>query len=140
MNVKRQNLVKDFSELPEDWAEYAMTQAEEGASKAEIIAYLKVPYTRHAIFMADYPEYKEVFEYCAIKYEAWWVSQGRINLKTKEFNHVLWYMNMKNRFKWRDTPLEPKEGGKPKSGILESAELREKYRSKKNEDNTSVIN
>lgn len=35
--------------------------------------------------------------------EAWWLHQGRMHLSTKTpFNHVLWYMNMKNRFGWRD--------------------------------------
>ena len=32
---------------------------------------------------------------------AWWESQGR-RLDAKDFNHVLWYMNMKNRHGWRD--------------------------------------
>lgn len=35
--------------------------------------------------------------------EVWWLEQGRKHLVTKKnFNHVLWYMNMKNRFGWRD--------------------------------------
>ena len=33
---------------------------------------------------------------------AWWESEGRRSLREKEFNHVLWYMNMKNRHGWRD--------------------------------------
>lgn len=34
--------------------------------------------------------------------EAWWMTKGRVNLENKQFSPVLWYMNMRNRFGWRD--------------------------------------
>lgn len=36
--------------------------------------------------------------------QAWWEEQGRKNLHVREFNHILWFMNIKNRFPshWRD--------------------------------------
>lgn len=34
--------------------------------------------------------------------EAWWQEEGRQALENKDFRQQLWYMNMKNRFKWQD--------------------------------------
>lgn len=32
--------------------------------------------------------------------ERWWMEQGRKNIANKNFNHILWMMNMSNRFNW----------------------------------------
>lgn len=34
--------------------------------------------------------------------QSWWEEKGRKNIKDKDFNSTLWYMNMKNRYGWSD--------------------------------------
>jgi len=47
--------------------------------------------------------------------QAWWEKQARINLNEKSFNHVLWFMNMKNRFSedWSDKKQVEVSGDSP---------------------------
>lgn len=43
--------------------------------------------------------------------EGWWEGVARQALFNKNFNHVLWYMNMKNRFGWKDKQEVEHTGG-----------------------------
>ena len=54
----------------------------------------------------EHPEFSEAVKSAQRLALAWWEEQGRANLMQDEggpkFNHVMWYMNMKNRHGWAD--------------------------------------
>jgi len=93
---------KDLSELPTGWHDYVLTEMEQGASLQEIKAYFGISNDLHARWMKDEEEYSETIKRGIELSEAWWMKKGRVNLENKDFSATLWYMNMKNRFAWKD--------------------------------------
>lgn len=88
--------------LPNNWRSYIIEEMSEGASLIEIKAYFGISNNLHTRWMKDETEYRETIKEGVYKSEAWWIKQGRKNLKDRDFSAVLWYMNMKNRFGWKD--------------------------------------
>lgn len=69
-------------------------------------------------WLEDEQEFSETIKNGRLLSAAWWERQGRKSLNDKSFNAVLWYMNMRNRFKWRNEPEpESQEEGKKDQGI-----------------------
>ena len=93
---------KTPKELPEGWQDYIIAEMSEGATLREIKAHFAISNDLHERWMKDEEEYSETIKGGIQMAEAWWLKQGRINLQNKEFSPVLWYMNMKNRFGWKD--------------------------------------
>ena len=53
-------------------------------------------------WVKEIPKFTEAVKIGTQLSRMWWERQGRLSLRDKDFNHGLWYMNMKNRFGWTD--------------------------------------
>lgn len=94
-------------DLPEGWYNEVLSLYSEGASDVEIKAWI---YEKRKTFSNDLwdrwmeqePEFSETIKRGKMLSEAWWSKTGRKNLNNKDFSYTGWYMNMKNRFGWKD--------------------------------------
>ena len=99
---------EDLSTLPEGWYNDVLRLYKEGGADIEVWAMI---YHWRGSFsndlwerwMKEEPEFSETIKAGKQLSEAWWVENGRTNLMIKEFNYTGWYMQMKNRFGWRDS-------------------------------------
>lgn len=93
--------------LPKDWMRQVIGQYAIGAADVEIKALI---YEWRGTFsndlwdrwMKEEPIFSETIKSGRMLAEAWWQGTGRKSLKDKEFSFTGWYMQMKNRFGWKD--------------------------------------
>lgn len=98
---------KSNLDLPNGWQDEVLGLYAEGASDVEIKALIynwRKSYSNDLWerWMKDEPEFSETVKVGRALAEAWWAKSGRTSLKDREFNYTGWYMNMKNRYGWRD--------------------------------------
>lgn len=97
----------ELNSLPDGWYNEVLALYKEGASDVEIKALI---YTWRGSFsndlwerwLKDESEFSETIKTGKLLSESWWHKEGRTSLKNKDFNYTGWYMNMKNRFAWKD--------------------------------------
>lgn len=103
-------------DLKEGWQLKVLQLYKIGASDVEIKALI---YEQRGSFsndlwnrwIEDEPQFSETIKVGKILSEAWWAKMGRGNLENKDFNFTGWYMNMKNRFGWKDKQEIEQSGG-----------------------------
>ena len=82
----------------------------EGASQYEVLATLGISEDTFYRWKKENEEFSESIKRGSQLSQAWWEKKGRISLDDRQFNSTLWYMNMKNRFKWADKQEVKNEG------------------------------
>lgn len=105
---KKGRPISTISDLPDEWEEAILSLYRQGGSDVEVKALI---YDWRGSFsndlwdrwMKEEPIFSETIKKGKLLAEAWWHKNGRINLKDREFNYTGWYMQMKNRFGWKDT-------------------------------------
>lgn len=85
-----------------DICEKVIPLLKQGMSIAELGLELEVGYTTIYEWMDKHPEFAQAIKHGREYSQGHWEREGRIALRDKEFNSTLWYMNMKNRFGWKD--------------------------------------
>lgn len=101
---KRIITIKD---LPSNWKEMVYDMASKGMSDVEIRAAFcmsgkRVNVEMFYVLKEKDVEFSETIKNSRILCEAWWLTAARKALRAKQFQAAVWYMNMKNRFGWRD--------------------------------------
>lgn len=86
----------------------AIELLEEGKALANLCREFQITPETLAQWRKKYPEFSEAINKGLAYSNAWWQDQARLNIKSQFFKEKLWFMNMKNRFKWNDQrPITP---------------------------------
>lgn len=92
---------KTLDDLPANWKELADENYSQGGSDVELRVEYDITHHTWDRLLKEEPEFLETIKTARQKCEAWWLKQGR-DIRDKDLNATLWYMNMKNRFGWAD--------------------------------------
>jgi hypothetical protein len=113
---------KTINDLPKNWKRIVENEFKEGASQKEVMALLGIGSQLFYDLLKRDEEFSNTIKRFLELSEAWWLREGRKNLKNKKFSPVLWYMNMKNRFGWADKQEIQHSGELSLSGLFDKSQ------------------
>jgi hypothetical protein len=98
---------ENLSTLGEGWQDTILELYKQGGSDEEakaIIYHLKGSFSNDLWnrWMEEEQEFSQTIKMGKILSAAWWTHKGRTSLENQSFSYTGWYMNMKNRFGWKD--------------------------------------
>jgi hypothetical protein len=101
---------KTLNDLPDNWEQEILKLKSEGGSDVECMAMLDISKEVWARFLEEEPEFTETIKRGQILCETWWLNVGRTGIYHSSggkqihtnVNPAMWFINMKNRFGWRD--------------------------------------
>jgi hypothetical protein len=102
METEAARILKALEKREPEWREKVIDLYDQGASNREVMRELKLTPGAWKALESNIldSDFAEIIELGRLYAQAWWESQGRINLKTRGFNTSLWTANMNNRYGW----------------------------------------
>lgn len=91
--------IKDFVIT---WQQDILNLARQGASDVELAVFLDISRDTFYEMQKREPIFSDTIKKAHDLCEAWWLEKGRKGVTEKNVDATLWYMNMKNRFGWKD--------------------------------------
>jgi hypothetical protein len=93
--------------LPNGWQDTLLKLYEQGGSDEEakaVIYHMRGSFSNNLWerWMESEEQFWETIKMGRLLSAAWWTHKGRTSLENQQFSYTGWYMNMKNRFGWRD--------------------------------------
>ena len=100
---------KTLNDLPENWESIILNMKKDGCSDVEVRCELNISDDLWYRFIKEEPSFSLTVKKGKDLCEKWWLEVGRKGIfqtsgpgQHTNVNPALWYMNMKNRFGWRD--------------------------------------